>query len=428
MLSKKTQIALALAVLGAAALPGAAHATNGYFAHGYGTSNKALAGAGVALPQSAMQAATNPAGMAYVGTRFDIGIEAFNPMRDYNTYGNGFNMNGTQDSENEWFFIPHIGYNYMLTKDTSLGLTLYGNGGMNSRYPQPVYAGFSNGRTGVNFAQLFAAFTFSQRVSDWFSYGVAPIFVYQRIALEGIQGFSLFSVSNTNVSNNGADNAYGGGARFGTQFDFGSAVSLGLSYQTRMRMSKFDKYQGTFAEGGDFDIPSNYTVGLAIKPAKTLTFLIDFQHIEYSGVETVANKMHEFITNVGPGSLGGQNGAGFYWQDMDILKFGIQWDASKTLTLRAGYSHGDQPIVGGNERDSTGATVSAIQFNIIAPAVIDEHITLGFTKKLASGNEVSMAYMHAIKNTVRGENLFGGGTTELTMSQNALEVSYGIKW
>ena len=54
-------------------------ATNGYFAHGYGTKNKALAGAGVALPQDAMIAATNPAGMVWVGERLDVGLAIFSP-------------------------------------------------------------------------------------------------------------------------------------------------------------------------------------------------------------------------------------------------------------------------------------------------------------------------------------------------------------
>ena len=38
-----------------------AQATNGYFTHGYGTTNKGMAGAGVALPQDALTVATNPA-------------------------------------------------------------------------------------------------------------------------------------------------------------------------------------------------------------------------------------------------------------------------------------------------------------------------------------------------------------------------------
>jgi len=39
--------------------PMLASATNGYFAHGTGIKNRALAGAGVAFPQDAMASATN---------------------------------------------------------------------------------------------------------------------------------------------------------------------------------------------------------------------------------------------------------------------------------------------------------------------------------------------------------------------------------
>ena len=51
MLRKHTLLAAAIAATLAAPF---AQATNGYFAHGYGTKSKALAGAGVALPEDAM--------------------------------------------------------------------------------------------------------------------------------------------------------------------------------------------------------------------------------------------------------------------------------------------------------------------------------------------------------------------------------------
>jgi len=52
----------------------AAFATNGYFSHGYGIKTKALAGAGIALPQDSLAIATNPAGLTEIGTRFDVGV------------------------------------------------------------------------------------------------------------------------------------------------------------------------------------------------------------------------------------------------------------------------------------------------------------------------------------------------------------------
>ena len=69
---------LAATVAGIVASP-VANATNGYFAHGYSTKEKGLAGAGTAYSQDAMAAATNPAGMAFVGERLDVGAAFFSP-------------------------------------------------------------------------------------------------------------------------------------------------------------------------------------------------------------------------------------------------------------------------------------------------------------------------------------------------------------
>ena len=72
------RIKLALGVAALTALsPVTAHATNGYFSHGYGTISKGMAGAGTALSQDSIAAATNPAGMAFIGNRIDGGFEVF---------------------------------------------------------------------------------------------------------------------------------------------------------------------------------------------------------------------------------------------------------------------------------------------------------------------------------------------------------------
>ena len=52
--------AAALAALCVAAAAQTAHATNGYFSHGYGVKSQAIAGVGIALPQDGLTAATNP--------------------------------------------------------------------------------------------------------------------------------------------------------------------------------------------------------------------------------------------------------------------------------------------------------------------------------------------------------------------------------
>lgn len=58
-----------------------AFATDGYFSTGYGIKQLGQGGAGVAFPQDSLAAATNPAGMVFVGDRFDLGMTFFRPIR-----------------------------------------------------------------------------------------------------------------------------------------------------------------------------------------------------------------------------------------------------------------------------------------------------------------------------------------------------------
>lgn len=118
------------------------NATNGYFAHGTGIKNRALAGAGVAFPQDAMASATNPAGMVFVGDRYDLGLVIFSPDRGYSTsdslangMGGAFTIGpDTQDSGDNLFLIPCFGINKMITERDAIGLWVYGNGGLNTTY------------------------------------------------------------------------------------------------------------------------------------------------------------------------------------------------------------------------------------------------------------------------------------------------------
>ena len=75
-----------------------AYATNGYFANGYGVNDQALGGAGVALPQDSIDAAVNPANMAFLGKRYDFGLAFFNPNREYTVNGPGPLTQGTVKS------------------------------------------------------------------------------------------------------------------------------------------------------------------------------------------------------------------------------------------------------------------------------------------------------------------------------------------
>lgn len=408
---------------------GTAVASNGYFSHGYGTRSKGMAGAGVALPLDAMSVATNPANLIGVGDRVDAGLGLFIPMRGYTVDGNpsggpgSFPMEpGSQDSGSELFPIPHFAMAKPIDEVSAWGVAVYGNGGLNTDYaghanpvrnqggtcPSGTYCA---GATGVDLAQLFVALTYARAInSDW-SFGVTPVLAAQRFKAEGLGSFAGFSSDPLNLSNNGYDMAYGYALRLGVSGKLTEQLSVGLSWSTRTYMSEFDKYAGLFAEQGDLDIPSNGTVGLAWATSETSTLLFDVQYINYSEVASINNP---FLPNLMTAQLGSDAGAGFGWESMTIYKLGYQWALDDNWTWRVGYSYGEQPI-----------PTSEVVFNMIAPGVIEQHLTTGFSKRIGKTGEVTAAVMYAPEKSVKGVNpLDPVQTVDLHMDQYELEVGY----
>ncbi|MDX2463632.1 MAG: outer membrane protein transport protein [Porticoccus sp.] len=451
-MKRTTKNILAVAVTAALCAPMAAMATNGYFAHGYGTKNKGLAGGGAALPQDSMIAATNPAGMVFVGNRLDVGAAIFSPNpRSYTSSGPAATACGpggcpfsigpqSVDSEDGVFLIPHFGRNWMLDANSSIGVSVYGNGGMNTEYKGGTATYFDGaafvspsgtygaGKTGVNLEQLFIAGTYARKINDNASWGVTPIIVYQRFEATGVGSFAPFSSDPTKLSNNGVDTSTGYGLKLGIQGEAAPGVTLAASYQSKMSMSELKDYAGLFAEGGDFDIPATATLGVAWKTSPSTVLTADIQKIYYSAINSIANPIANLTGSctpsptgglpTGSGCLGESGGAGFGWEDMTILKLGYQWAGSAGWTWRAGLSKGDQPI----PKEET-------MFNILAPAVMETHLTFGFTKEVGADNEFNFAAMYAPNSSVKGTNpLNTAQTIELEMSQWELEGSWAVKF
>ncbi len=397
-------------LLAMAGLSCSAFATSGYFSHGYGIKSKGMAGVGIAYGQDALAAATNPANMVLVGGRWDVGVDYFRPQRKSAITGLG-SFDGN-DSEN--YLIPEFGYNRMISDTMSVGVSVYGNGGMATDYKDlnssPAALGIGN--LGVDLSQLFIAPTLSMKLNEYHAVGVSLKIAYQRFKAFGIQGICgapMMSTSPTHCSNKGYDGSWGYGLGLGWTGQVTPTLSLGAVYQTRTYMQKFSKYKGLFAEKGDFDIPASYGVGMAWQATPALLVAADIQHMKYGSVRSIANKMLE------GGPLGAENGAGFGWKDVTAYKLGISYDVSEKLTLRAGYSWNDEPYSG----DETF-------FNILAPGVIKRHATLGATWQLAGGGELSLAYMHAFKNTIKGKGASTGISN--TMYQDSLGIAYGRRF
>ncbi|MEN8108162.1 MAG: porin [Pseudomonadota bacterium] len=437
---------LTVAILTLCMVAPAADATNGYMSHGYGIISKGMAGAGSALPQDTLSVFNNPAGLVRLGKRYDAELELFSPKREYKANDDFAPPPspsvppGREESENDYFLIPGFGINLPLDDKSTIGVALTGQGGMNTEYDTATFANFAappgsplnptgaftaTEPTGVDFAQMALGVTYARELGAFAglgitrqSIGITPILAAQRFKARGLQPFKALSVSPDNVTNNGYDYSYGAGVRAGW---FGSLLrdqlNVGISYQSKLWMTDFDDYEGLFAKGGDFDIPAIFNFGLAFMITPKLTMVADFKRIFYDDIDALSNTnditFNQIITNP-DNRLGGDNGLGFGWDDVNVYSVGLQYQMNEKLTLRAGYSAADEPWKDVNTL-----------FNVLAPATIEKHASLGATYNLGKQSRVSFAFTHAFENTIRGTSQFTGPQTGyVRMHQNMLQISY----
>jgi long-chain fatty acid transport protein len=399
--SNRSKSATRIAVLGLTALAATStHATDGYFDYGYGVQAKGIGGAGVAFPQDALAPASNPAGAAFLDNRFDAGLTYFRPDRYASLGTTEYNGNGNQN-----FYVPEIGYKNSLSTNLVFDLAVYGNGGMNTDYTTPV-PGFGTTSAGVDLDQVFIAPAFAYKLNDNHAIGIDPIFAVQRIKVHGLENFGVFGSS-------GYDYSYGGGVRIGYTGKWTDWLTVGATYQSRIFTTPFNDYKNLFAEQGSFDIPSNFAVGIAVKPQKQVTFALDVEHIFFSEVKAVGNGLSAATFASG---LGSNNGPGFGWRDVTAVKTGIAYDATENLTLRVGYNYSTQPIPD-----------NQTYFNVLAPAVVQHHVTAGLTWRFNKNWEASAFYAHAFEQHVNGSGNFFGPPTNanLKMSQDSVGIAIG---
>ncbi len=403
-----------------------AQATEGYFMPGYSATQKALAGTGIANPEDAMTLALNPAGLVSVGDELEVDVSLFSPRRKYTATGPGFvapggMSSGTVESRNNYFLVPGVAYSHPIDANSSWGIAMYGNGGMNTDYPAVAnascptgYSGvFCGGKTGVNLNQMFISAGYAFKFGS-LSLGVAPTFVLQMFSANGLGIFGMYGLSSdpADLSDNGIDYSYGGGIKAGAIWSVTPTLRLAVSGSTPMWMTKFSKYKGLFAGGGGFDIPANVTVGVAFDATPDVTLMADYKHILYGGVESVSNSMSN------PELFGSDDGPGFGWDDVDVISAGIAWKPMSDLTLRAGYAHNNNPI------DTDDVTI-----NIMAPGVVTDHFSAGFSQQIAEHSTIDFAALYVPVHSISGIEVtpFGANpyrTINLSMSQMDFTIGY----
>ncbi|MGE0373680.1 MAG: OmpP1/FadL family transporter [Gammaproteobacteria bacterium] len=411
------------------------YAGGGYFALGYGPIARQMGGATTALVGDAFAGASNPAKWRAAGNRVDIGAEFFMPYRRIERTGSGTVYDFATTSAHDVFIIPEGAYSRQLSDRTAVGITVYGNGGLNTEYRgdngvpgsnaapaacggKPANFVLGCDKFGVDIMQLVVAPGGAVEVLPGHTLGIAPLLVLQRFEAYGLQAFAPFSKQPSDLTNRGWDWALGAGARVGWLGEISDRLTLGAAYATRVYMDEFDHYEGLLADGA-LDIPANYSLGFALRVTPTLTTTFDYHRIEFGDVPATGNGVLNTLLNPGDNPLGSSSGSGFNWQNQDNFRTGVAFAWSSHLVLRAGYAYGARP-----QRDSG---LNSVTLNMLTPTA-EHQLSAGFSWQPNAAHELHVAYSHFFAPDYGGPSataLLGvGGREKISAHVNTVMIAW----
>ncbi len=437
MKNNKLKLAVALGCALGIAAPASVFATNGMFLIGYGTKSRGMGGVGITQSHDVMTSAANPATLSQLKTnRFDIGADIF--IVDSVAYQGTGDDKATVESTPDHmaiadgvYLFPALGASFK-DGDLTYGFTMVPVGGGGSRYDFNLFncansaPSNCNDKLGVSLAIMNINPSIALQIDENNSVGATLILGLQVFKAYGLGNFTQFTVAQsetTSLTDNGTDISYGAGIRLGWLGTFDNKkLTLGAEFTSKTYMTKFDKYSELFAEQGDLDTPGNIGLGIAYSFTDALLVALDINYVMYEDVKAVSNAGPNISGGPFPVSreenaLGADNGLGFGWNNQTIFKLGVSYDLTPAWTLRGGWNYAESPLDENTD----------ILFSTVAPAISQNHLTLGGTWQMDTDMELSFSYIHAFKYEQFGPTFINneGG---FTMQQNAFGASFGMNF
>jgi long-chain fatty acid transport protein len=407
-----------------------AFATNGYQLIGIGSYQKSLAGAVTALPGSNMTAVSNPAGMMRIGHRADFSMEAFMPDRstDFTAFGGE-----TAESSSEIYGIPAIGWNGPVGSrdDMVFGGGMYGTSGMGVDYGstlmQPPIEGagpgvYWDGYSSIAFWQM--APSLAWQAAEKLSLGASIDIDFQQVSFQqrmladsSGDGQGDMVINNFDLSRGAS--AFGFGVSFGILYDLNQMVTVGASYKSKQFFTDLE-YQLAYGDINfgaplpagtyklDLDFPQQAALGLAVHATEAFTVAADLKWINWSDtMETLAVS--------GPGGIQVPMDPG--WDDQVVFAIGLAYKINDRFNLRAGFNYGESPIDEGSAAN-----------NLILPAIVETHYTVGADYRLDDHWEIGCHYMYVPENTVTAGPETSAPGVRISLSEQSAGVNLGYRF
>lgn len=364
-----------------------------------------MAAACTSYPIDCFAGAYNPAGMALLCDRFDLGVNMTHFTQSTTIVNYTHPLFGPQNGTRNGARTPNLyGGEFGINKNfcfnacdqdlqVSLGLIAYNRNFIKTTYSQP-YTLFGTSNTGMEYLNETVAAIIAARLWERHSFGIALNYQVQRLKVNGLENFETllagFTIDPTKTTNRGYNWSQGFGITLGYLCQVTDCLRVGLAWQPQQSMSRFKKYEGFVADKGKFNIPQRFQAGISYSLTPCLTVAADYEWVNWEKIPQLGNKTFpNFYTHL----LGEKKGAGFGWTNQNYWRFGVDYAFNSCISVRAGFRHTNAPI----RKEFTAV-------NLLTLDCVENVITCGATWKQSVCNEFSVFYAYGFENKINGKN------------------------
>ncbi|MBL7472405.1 OmpP1/FadL family transporter [Robertkochia sediminum] len=380
----------------------------------------AMGHTGVAVVNNAETAFFNPAGMSFLEEKFTASFGANAIFSNIVFQNEAFGYSTAADNP---LSTPFSLYgSYKINEKLSLGIAVYTPYGSSVEYPENWEG--SHLVQDISLRAIFFQPTISYKISDKLSIGAGPIYV------SGSVNFSRNldrATTNTEGERLGVTIDQKGigawGYNAGVMFKANEKLTLGLNYRSEIVMearggdADFRNVptflQGQFADGtfdADLPLPAELSVGTSYQINDQWMVAFDYNRVFWNSYDAL-----DVIFSNGLESINPRN-----YKDASSYRFGFQYKANETFTLRGGYYFDESPVQEGYFAPETPRNDSN-NFTAGLSVQLSERFALDASFLYIHFSEIDASYDYYLENGVAAP--FGG-----TYKNNAFIPGIGITY
>ena len=156
------------------------------------------------------------------------------------------------------------------------------------------------------------------------------------------------------------------------------------------------------------DMPAVTSMGIGYRPTQSTVVAIDARFIDYEGTQGFHGGSFQPDGSVD----------GFGWSNIWAFGGGVEQKLSEVWRVRGGYNYSQNPIP------------DELAFlNTPAPAIVQHHLSAGFTRSLSAKMDMHMVYYHVFRASQTGPYLGAQGAipgASVTSRLREDSISIGI--